>query len=167
MKNIKGFTLIELLLVVGILGILSAAILAILDPISQFQKGNDSKRKSDLSQIQKAIEIYYQDKGRYPRSTGSIYYCLQDFFSPFTYYCGGSSWSPYMNVVPKDPNSSKRYIYNASSDGQTYWIYASLERGGKDPQACNSGGTDCPNVPAANACGGACNYGVASTNTQP
>ncbi|OGH11411.1 MAG: hypothetical protein A3B38_01115 [Candidatus Levybacteria bacterium RIFCSPLOWO2_01_FULL_36_13] len=164
--NIKGFTLIELLIVVGILGILSAAILATLDPFSQFQKGNDSRRKSDLSQIQKAIETYYQDKGSYPGSSGSPNYCLREFASPFTTYCGDSSFTPYMNVVPKDSNSANRYVYYASSDGQSYWIYASLDRGGKDPQACNLG-NQCANVPSGASCGGTCNYGVASTNAQP
>ena len=49
-------------------------------------------------------------------------------------------------------------------------LYANLDRGGNDPQACNTAGTDCPNVPAQNLCGNnnnACNYGVSSQNVSP
>lgn len=164
--NIKGFTLIELLLVVGILGILSAALLATLDPFSQFQKGNDSRRKSDLSQIQKAIETYYQDKGKYPINNPATDYRIYDERTGQNKVIDwGLSWSPYMNILPKDSNSSRNYVYKASSDGQSYWIYASLDRGGKDPQACNAGNL-CTNATGL-SCGGTCNYGVTSTNTQP
>jgi len=166
----KGFTLVELITVIGILGILAAAAITVLNPLEQFKKANDSQRKSDLSQIQKALEIYYQDNNRYPRTTGSLYYCLQHYVSPFPYYCGDSSWSPYMNVVPKDPKPNYRYVYWASSDGQTYYIYASLERGSKDPQACNGGGA-CTSLSlngiSQTACGGTCNYGVSTPNVTP
>ena len=32
----------------------------------QFKKADDTKRKSDLAQIQRALEAYYQDFGMYP-----------------------------------------------------------------------------------------------------
>ena len=60
----KGFTLIELLVVIAILGLLATV------GLSSFRtsqlKGRDSKRKSNLSQIQKALEMYYNDYGQYP-----------------------------------------------------------------------------------------------------
>ncbi len=167
----NGFTLVELVLVIGIIAVLFSVALAMFDPLGQIQKANDARRKSDLSQTQKALESYYQDKGRYPRTSGSIYYCLQEFASPFTTYCGDSNWSPYMNIVPKDPNSTHRYVYYAPSDGQSYYIYANLERGTKDPQICNTDGSACDSLTvngiSATACGGVtvtCNYGVSSPN---
>lgn len=161
-KNIKGFTLIELVVVFGIIGLLSAAIIAALDPLSQFQKGTDSRRKSDLSQIQRALETYYQDNGQYPQTSNSPYYCMGHFSGSWTWYCGGSSWTPYMNIVPDDPISSQRYAYIAVNNRQGYRLYARLERGSKDPQACS--GVKCPNAPD-NACGGVqCNYGIASSD---
>ncbi|MGB9706948.1 MAG: type IV pilin protein, partial [Microgenomates group bacterium] len=59
-----GFTLIELLVAVAILGILATVGLGSFQ--SSQMKGRDARRKSDLSQIQKALEMYYNDKGAYP-----------------------------------------------------------------------------------------------------
>lgn len=152
-KISRGFTLVELITVIGILGILSVALLTVLNPLEQFKKANDSKRKSDLSQIQKALETYYQDNNRYPASI-----------------LWGESWSPYMNVAPEDPKPNYTYVYWTSADGQTYYIYASLERGSKDPQACNSGNA-CTSLSgngiSPTACGATCNYGVSTPNVSP
>ncbi|MCL5439272.1 MAG: hypothetical protein M1268_04810, partial [Patescibacteria group bacterium] len=71
--------------------------------------------------------------------------------------------------LPSDPNKSKKYVYYSSQDGQSYYLYASLDREGKDPQACN-GGNQCTNVPANVKCGSAtdiCNYGATSPNVNP
>lgn len=156
-KNKSGFTLIELVVVIAIVSTLAVTALALLNPFAQFQKANDARRKSDLSQIQKALESYYQDKGVYPISASS------PFQLPVAW---GLSWQPYMNVLPKDPLSSQHYVYS-SSGGQYYYLYASLERGNKDSQVCNSNGSICANVPAGASCGGTCNYGVSSPDKNP
>ncbi len=160
----KGFTLVELVLVIGIISILFSVALAMLDPLGQIQKANDVRRKSDLSQIQKALESYYQDKGKYPATTGSPNYQMQSI-------SWGTSWAPYMNLVPRDPNTLRRYVYYAPSDGQSYYLYANLERGTKDPQICNSDGTACGSLTTlgilTTACGATCNYGVSSPNVSP
>lgn len=171
LRDQSGFTLVELLIVVGMIGILSVAILATLNPIDQIQKGKDAKRKSDLAQIHRALELYYQDWGRYPPHTfnysGAVNYQIisTDANDPVKEW--GTSWTPYMERLPKDENSQKRYLYY-SPDQQLFYLYASLDRGGKDPQVCN-GGRACGNVPANTTCGGTnvCNYGVSSLNTAP
>lgn len=162
----NGFTLIELVIVVAIISVLSIFVLSTLDPVSQFQKANDGRRKSDLSQVQKALETYYQDNGRYPSNSASFEIISQDAQDPTKEW--GTDFSPYMNPLPKEPNSSKNYIYYAEIGGQAYYLYASLDRGGKDPQACN-GGVICANVPAGASCGSSsvCNYGVSSPNVSP
>lgn len=61
-----GFTLIELLIVVTIISILVS-----LGTISYFdaqKRGRDSKRISDLETIKKALQLYYNDNGKYPYS---------------------------------------------------------------------------------------------------
>ncbi|HEV2339285.1 MAG TPA: prepilin-type N-terminal cleavage/methylation domain-containing protein [Patescibacteria group bacterium] len=169
----KGFTLVEMLIAIGIIGILSIVLLMVVNPLEQFQKANDSRRKSDLAQIQRALEQYYQDHGQYPRySTASPLYEIVDFnninANPRPGIAWGNPWQPYMNFLPKDPDSGRTYIYVTDSSYQTYWLYASLERGTIDSQSCNNGSV-CGNVPANVTCGGSnvCNYGVSSTNTSP
>lgn len=176
----SGFTLLELIVVIGIIAILSLLVLLILNPFVQFQKANDAKRKSDLSQIQRALEQYYQDNGAYPTSS-SGHEITNPQLTPVPW---GSSWAPYMNVLPKDSDPNKTYVY--ISTGQSYLLYTSLDRGGADPQACKYTSSTCQQDPtnAANVsceCDGAklnnvlcsssggniCSYGVSSPNTAP
>lgn len=63
MKNIlkKGFTLIELLIVIGILGILIAAVLFTLNPAEAQRKGRDVQRLRDIGTLQTILENMVQD----------------------------------------------------------------------------------------------------------
>lgn len=165
-SNIKkslGFTLIELILVAGIFGIFAIGIIAVMSPGNQYKKANDARRKADLSQIQRSLEAYFQDNGIYPASNN---YKIQDG----TQIEWGASWAPYMNLLPEDPSPSRSYVYYASADGQTYVLYASLERAAEDSQACNNG-SPCASLAGfgitANACGKQCNFGVSSPNITP
>lgn len=165
--NNKGFTLIELIIVIGIISVLSVGALTVLDPVSQFQKANDVRRKSDLAQIQRGLEVYYEDNGKYPPKYTSTDYRIKALNGSVVNW--GSSWQPYMDVIPKDPDSSKKYTYFSSSDGQSYFIYASLDRV-SDPDSCN-GGQACESLSsngiAENTCGDTCTYGVSSPNVNP
>ena len=153
-----GFTLIELLLVIAVVSILMLTVMFAINPFEQLKKANDSRRKSDLSETQKALELYYQDNGSYPTATN-----------------GNIDWGPnasaYIASTPKDPKSpSMNYVYVSTDGDQAYVIYASLERGDKDPQAC-SAANPCHMVDVGvntESCGGlGCNFGVASPNTKP
>jgi hypothetical protein len=138
-----------------------------LNPIAQFQKGNDAKRKSDLSQVKRSLETYYQDNGRYPPHSSSPQYRIVRLDASTADW--GQQFSPYMTILPKDPRGNYRYVYFASSNGQSFWLYASLERTA-DPNACN-GGNPCTSLTgngiADSACGGVCNYAVTSPNVSP
>jgi type II secretion system protein G len=164
-----GFTLVEIIVVVSLLGIIAATILVGLNPIAQLQKSNDAHRKSDLESLQRALELYYQDNGNYPTSSANF-----QIMNGATSLSWGNSWQPYMTILPKDPTITNSYVYYSppSSNGQTYYLYANLQRGANDPQTCNNGDA-CTSIgsgagfPTANACGGTCNYGVSSTNVSP
>ena len=125
--NKKGFTLIELLVVIAIIGLLST--LAVVALSSAREKARDSKRLSDLKQIQTALELYYTDSNAYPTvvspgislgQTATI--CLNKAAGFTTTGCA----SAYMMVVPKDPKAAGVYNYT-SADGTTYSLTALLE----------------------------------------
>lgn len=128
-------------------------VLAVLNPTEQFKKANDARKKSDLSQISKALEAYYENNGTYPTS---------DSNGLISGVAWGANWQPYMNQIPKSPSGS--YAYKQTG-GDTYYLYASLERTG-DSSLCNSDGSACPNSTGLN-CGGVCNYGISSPNVSP
>lgn len=115
MSNVKsGFTLIELLIVIAIIGILAS--LLMVNFIGIRQKARDSQRKSDLRQIQSALELYRADQGRYPDSP------LPTCGSSLT---GGSPPTTYMQKVPCDSLSTAPYQYSFS--GTAYCLRVCLE----------------------------------------
>ena len=62
--NNKGFTLVELLIVIGIIALLAILVLASLN--TTHQRSRDTKRITDVKQIQLAMEMYWNDNANYP-----------------------------------------------------------------------------------------------------
>jgi general secretion pathway protein G len=158
-NTIFGFTLIELLVAIAIVGVMAASLFAVLNPSTQFYKANDARRKGDLKQIQTALDLYYQDNGMYPASSNNKILNIS----------WGAAWTPYIGKLPKDPKSSKNYAYYLVPGGQSYYLYASLDRGGSDPQACNADGSVCLSAIgitglSCGSGGAVCSYGVSSQN---
>lgn len=132
----EGFTLIELLIVIAIIGILTT--LLMVNFIGIRQRARDAERKSDLRQIQAALELYRADTGTYPSSPLPA--------------CGAAltnNGTNYMTKIPCDPLNSGEFIYSYTSTGTTYDIFACLENvndSQKDPSNnstyCSGGTTD-------------------------
>ena len=55
MRSQKSFTLIELLIVIGILAVLVAAIVVVLNPAQLLAQARDGKRQQDLSALNQAL----------------------------------------------------------------------------------------------------------------
>lgn len=157
-KLTKGFTLIEVLVTIVLIGLLAGAAIAVINPVTQIQKANDSRRKSDLAQIQRGLEMYFQDYGRYPENSAS-HLIIDPLKPPPGEVDWGTEWPPYMGITPRDPNSTSRYVYLNANSGQSYYLYANLEREGNDSQACPSG-NPCSSA-VTNGVGTACGVGVA------
>ncbi len=68
-KNSHGFTLIELLVVVAIIGILSSVVLSSLS--SARVKARNAKRVLDMKNIMIALNMYYNEYGCLPLTSGS------------------------------------------------------------------------------------------------
>ncbi len=67
----KGFTMIELLVVISIIGLLASIVLVSFP--GAMKSARDARRKSDISQIKTALEVYYEVHGVYPLSGGAMY----------------------------------------------------------------------------------------------
>lgn len=134
--SVSGFTLIELLIVIAIIGILSAMLLT--NFVGIRQRARDSQRKSDLRQIQSALELYRTDRGVYPTISGTsasnLGACSDGSFG----YPTPSCTTIYMKNIPSDPlGLSQGYAYTLTSTG--YTLVACLEN-------LNDGQKDATNV---------------------
>lgn len=169
-RNQKGFTLIELIITIAVASVLTTIALTLINPLNQIRKAHDSKRKSELRSLQRALEQYYQDFGKYPPNPGTCplvtSYKIVGL-DGFTVEWGGE-FKGYSNTLPKDPGG-KTYVYFASCDRQAYYLYASLDIA-TDSSACNAG-SFCTSLDTNGiihtACTGTCNYGVTSSNVSP
>jgi len=112
----SGFTLIELLIVIAIIGVLSALLMA--NFVGIRQRSRDAQRKSDVRQIQSALEFYRSDAGIYPLTASMA-------------SCGGAlllSGVTYMSKIPCDPSTGTAYTYTSAA-GSTYTLRACIENG--------------------------------------
>lgn len=118
-RNVSGFTLVELLIAISILAIW--AVIGLISFRQVLQNSRDSKRLSDIRQIQSALEEYRADQHVYPQK-GTI--CDNGTFKvgcPLTDSTGNKK---YINPVPSDPTGPD-YLYELS--GSSYCLYAHME----------------------------------------
>ncbi len=111
--NKKGFTLIELLVVIAIIGLLST--LAVVALGNARENARDSKRLSDLKQLQTALEVYFNQNNTYPVFEPSVELgtsstlCFSSSDAGFEATCTGDD--VFMNQVPTDPLATGGYQY--------------------------------------------------------
>jgi general secretion pathway protein G len=130
----KGFTLIELLVVIAIIGMLSA--LLVPNFMGARERARDAQRKSDLKQIQKALEMYRQDQTLYPTATSGRFGTCGSSFS--------SGSTVYMNKIPCDPLAPTPYYYSPNNTNLTFQLCACLEN-----KADFDSSTSCPCGPCS------------------
>jgi len=145
-----GFTLIELMIVIVILGVLMT--IGTFAFQSSAAKGRDARRKSDLEALSKALDMYNNDRGKYPagdngiiKGCGAAYDlscgnmgCSAD--ADPTCLAGNKFWggntisSPlaiYMTKLPVEPSYGRRYYYESvnvgSGTNNGFRLYTRLE----------------------------------------
>ena len=114
----RAFTLIELLVVIAIIGIL--ATLAVVALQQARSRARDSKRMADMKQLQTAMELFFNENGRYPTTdewnSGTI--------------TSSSSGETFMYSIPSAPTpadgscleASNTYVYTPQNSGASYTI---------------------------------------------
>jgi general secretion pathway protein G len=141
-KKMNGFSLIEILVVISIIGFLATMAAYALN-IARM-KARNASRLSDINQVQKAIDLYYDNNGHYPQVS---------YASTNDENCGeDGKWcdletelESYISRLPRDPSGLQnnfRYYYDSNSedDYQSYGLMTSLEGSNNEELAENDGG---------------------------
>ncbi|MEI7451753.1 MAG: FISUMP domain-containing protein [Candidatus Falkowbacteria bacterium] len=171
MKNKKAaFTLIELLVVIAIIGIL--ATIAVVALQNARAKARDARRIADVKQMQTALELFFNDKQRYPTAG--------EFGVGAIYSTSTQGTTTYMAIIPTPPSpadgsctSTNAYGYYPTSDGASYSIsycvggpvgtltsgvHCATPAGIADGIICGSGGGGVAACSASTAGGTTCSY---------
>lgn len=146
-----GFTLIELLVVIAIIGILASIVLASLN--SARKKSRDTRRITDIKQLQVALEFYFDGVGaaNYPPSTGSCTVTGPTYNGLEVLVANG-----YIPAIARDPQSGitdataicYSYATPQGASQTTYHLAATLEDSGNsalntDKDCVSSGAATC------------------------
>ena len=104
---LTGFTLVELLVVVAIIGILATVV--VISYSGAQKKARDARRQSDMSTIEQALNLYYNDLGSYPvhlAGTGPMF-CATTVDASTTGLADTlrNSLSSYLPTFPTDPSN--------------------------------------------------------------
>lgn len=123
----KGFTLIEILIVVAIIAILASVVLVGLGPTQQ--AGRDSRRLSDLHEVQNGLELYYNKCGYYPGVSATA--CDTTATNGYTTMAAAlKGLGIGVTQVPLDPTNAAPHTYRFLTNGATasqYVLSAVLE----------------------------------------
>ncbi|MFA7702591.1 MAG: prepilin-type N-terminal cleavage/methylation domain-containing protein, partial [Patescibacteria group bacterium] len=92
-KPKRAFTLIELLVVIAIIGVL--ATVSIIALSNARSKSRDAKRVGNMKQVQTALELFFNDNGRYPTEEE---WALGSLFSTTSL-----ATTTYLQVIPTSP----------------------------------------------------------------
>jgi prepilin-type N-terminal cleavage/methylation domain-containing protein len=166
-NNSHGFTLIELLIVILVIGVLSGVLLGVVNSSGVRAKARDSQRKSDLTKIQTALELYFADNRAYPETAGSgSWEYIEGSTDSLSASINPGSGTKYLDPVPVDPSqagttndlctltlASLEHNYFYKSDSNTYVLATLMEvSSSNDDSPCADVSHGCGSVPVADYC---------------
>ena len=163
----KGFTLIELLIVIGIIGILAAAVIVVLNPAELLAQARDGQRLSDLDAVEAAVGLYMAsvdspELDHPATSTQTTVYHASNSAITCSGTCDvreifltdGTGWvsvdldsvaggSP-LPVLPVDPinNADYGYVYAGNDAANTFELNGRLESDRHRDKMDSDGGND-------------------------
>ncbi len=174
LQSKRAFTLLELLVVITILGVLVA--LGLRSFLASQMKARDSKRKGEVEQLSKALEMFWGDQGYYPVGNDLGQIMMQNSESSWTIFEWGEEFydvnNPSTIYMTKLPGSGNIKCYyqayrlaggsfeavdnNESEQAHAYQIYTHIE---------NLEDQSMLQVETGLSCGAAsCNYVIMSVN---
>lgn len=127
-----GFTIVELLIVIVVIAILAAIVIVAYNGIQT--RAKDTRKQSDIKQVQKLVEAYNAEHGEYPVTASNIQSAAATTVrSDANCYTGTQQedWVPGVGKLPQskeNPNkgvtANSRGCYMYASDGLRYVISA-------------------------------------------
>lgn len=162
-KHTKGFTLVELLVVIAIIAILAGALFLVINPAKLMAKTRDSRRVSELTEVNKGIANSLADGkitlgayGTLANDTATGTTTGADGWVRFVLPVGSPGMVDYMRVLPRDPlrgagaGAVTSFYYRFASTLTTWELNAWLENIDNAAIATNDGGSanTCTTMPA-------------------
>jgi prepilin-type N-terminal cleavage/methylation domain-containing protein len=116
----RGFTVMELLVSLAIIAMLFTITMALVGPVKE--KSRDSRRMSDVREINKALVLYADNNSKFPIATTAVTITGNDAVSTILESAG------VISEVPTDPtHPTNSYTYLSDSSGNTFIISFCLE----------------------------------------
>lgn len=130
----KAFTLIELLIVIGIMAVIAAGVVALIDPVEKTRQANDANVQNAIGQIATALQSYaaQQPTGTYPAALADLVTfgelsalpVLPNGYS-YGYTVNGASTTAevHIAVMSKKYTTAKCGVGGLPA-GPSYWVYS-------------------------------------------
>lgn len=110
----EAFTLVELLIVIALIAILAVTTFVIINPTQRINASNDARRREEVREIQKAIEVYStQNNGSLPTASGANLPIVTtaNLLSAGAPASALDGFTPtYMKTIPLDPSGDEYRI---------------------------------------------------------
>lgn len=109
LSNQLGMTLIEILIVLAIIGSLMAVLIP--NVTSRLDKSRVSETKIAMGQVNNALNLYYTDCGKFPKSLDGLIKADAD--------CSNWGPEPYLKKMPKD---AWKHDFSYEIEGNNYTV---------------------------------------------
>lgn len=113
----KGFTLVELMVVLTVIALLLSVVVP--HYVGRVKRAEEAVLKENLVAMRDALDKYYADAGKYPRSLDELVvkrYLRAIPADPFT-----QSPSTWVAVPPDDPKKGGIYDVRSATEGYERW----------------------------------------------
>jgi prepilin-type N-terminal cleavage/methylation domain-containing protein len=138
----KAFTLIELLVVIGIMAVLAAGVITLINPVEKTRQANDAQIQNSIGEFATSLQSYAaQNNGTYPTTAQGLAYLvtvgeLQTQPSPPTGYSAWTYTNTAGNVFTCGQLRSKKYTSAAAPGPYTFWMWCNNGRNAGPAAAC-------------------------------